>query len=230
MAIRTPLLTNDGSYTIYHSELNEIYHSRHGALTESQHVFIHHGLLHQLHKMDHIALLEVGYGTGLNVLLTIIELQNPLHATKHIEYTGIEKYPLEEQEYVQLHYPSILQHTHTLQWFEMIHHSQSNSRNPITPNFFFTPIHTGIEAHLAQITRLGPQYNLIYFDAFGPNTQSELWTASLFKQLYEVATLGAVLVTYCAKGAVRRAMQEAGWTVERLAGPPGKREMIRATK
>jgi tRNA U34 5-methylaminomethyl-2-thiouridine-forming methyltransferase MnmC len=216
------LTTGDGSLTIHLPEWNEQYHSKHGAIAEAIHVFINTGLVHWISKNDasEVSILEIGFGTGLNAFLTSLE------ATKkniQIQYTGIEAYPISEQEIKQLNYASLLATSEEV--FLKLHQSNWGISSEIIQNFtllkreqFFSEI---------KDTNL---YNIIYFDAFGARVQPELWTEAIFEIMFEVLKPKGVLVTYAAKGSVRRAMQAVGFVVERLPGPPGKREMLRATK
>lgn len=212
--------TADGSYTLYVPELDEHYHSVKGALTESQHIFIEMGLKHSSVAEPHI--LEIGLGTGLNAFLTLItaeEMQRKVH------YTGIEKYPLTEEVTRSLDYPALIGKGHESH-FNAIHQSKWEEENSLTPYFSLYKIEGDFTHHTFQ-----KGYDVIYFDAFAPEKQPEMWEQSLFDALYEVLNEGGILTTYCAKGVVRRMLQTAGFLVERLPGPPGgKREILRATK
>ena len=219
---REILVTGDGSITIHLSEWNEQYHSKHGAIAEAIHVFIKTGLAHWIGKNDgsEVSILEIGFGTGLNAFLTSLE------ATKkdiQIHYTGIEAYPISDYEIEQLNYASLLDASEEA--FLKLHQCNWGIFSEISQNFrlmkreqFFSEI---------KDTNL---YNIIYFDAFGARVQPQLWTEAIFKLMFEALKPKGVLVTYAAKGSVRRAMQAVGFLVERLPGPPGKREMLRATK
>lgn len=212
--------TADGSYTLYVPELDEHYHSVKGALTESQHIFIEMGLKHSPTPEPHI--LEIGLGTGLNAFLTLLaaeEMQRKVH------YTGIERYPLAEETLRQLDYPGIIGKKHEEDYYA-IHQAPWEKETNLSPWFTLHKIEGDFTRHTFQ-----KGYDIIYFDAFAPEKQPEMWEQSLFNILYNVLNEGGILTTYCAKGVVRRMLQTAGFTVERLPGPPGgKREILRATK
>ncbi len=216
------MITADGSVTIAIPELNVTYHSKHGAIQESMHVFIEAGLRPLLHKQETIAIFEMGFGTGLNALLTLVE------ATKHqqkINYHTVEAFPLEKEMVAQLNYCEQLQQPELNPLFNELHASPWNEPIHLSPWFTFQKNHTT----LFNLSTFQP-VNLIYYDAFAPNAQPELWTAEAFTQLFNMLTAEGILVTYCSKGDVRRAMQAAGFLIEKIPGPPGKREMVRATK
>lgn len=212
--------TADGSYTLYVPELDEHYHSVKGALTESQHIFIEMGLKHSPAPEPRI--LEIGLGTGLNAFLTLLaaeEMQRKVH------YTGIERYPLAEETLRQLDYPGIVGKKHEEDYYA-IHQAPWEKEIILSPWFTLHKIEGDFTRHTFQ-----KGYDIIYFDAFAPEKQPEMWEQALFNTLYNVLNEGGILTTYCAKGIVRRMLQTAGFTVERLPGPPGgKREILRATK
>lgn len=217
---REIIKTADGSHTIYLPDWNENYHSKHGAIQEAYHVFIKTGLEH-LNRKDY-RILEIGFGTGLNALITRIE------ALKHklsINYTGVEAYPVPKEEYNLLNYCEELEGEGLEQLFEQLHQVSWEEAHDLGNDFSLTKQEKTFDKIADQAA-----YNLIYFDAFGPRVQPELWTEEIFERMYAALETGGVLVTYCAKGSVRRNMQAVGFTVERLPGPPGKREMLRATK
>ena len=212
--------TADGSYTLYVPELDEHYHSVKGALTESQHIFIDMGLKHSSVTAPHI--LEIGLGTGLNCVLTLLEAKE---SQRHVHYTGIERYPLNEEIIRKLNYPSIIGKECEEDYFA-IHQAPWEEDVCLSP--WFT-LHK-MEGDFTHYT-FEQKYDIIYFDAFAPEKQPEMWEQSLFDNLYNVLNEGGILTTYCAKGVVRRMLQTAGFKVERLPGPPGgKREILRATK
>jgi tRNA U34 5-methylaminomethyl-2-thiouridine-forming methyltransferase MnmC len=219
---REIIITGDGSPTLFVPELDEHYHSIHGAYNESMHVFIQAGLEHQLKTFPELKILEIGLGTASNLLLTIQYLS--AHKNKVI-YDAIEPFPLDAAVIEQLssHYTNLYQSSASL--FEQIHTAVANTPVLLNTQFQFTRLENTLE----QIT-FSATYNLIYFDAFGPRAQPEIWSLANFEKLYQVMDNNGVLVTYCAKGEVRRTMQAAGFSVEKLPGPPGKREMLRATK
>ena len=212
--------TADGSYTLYVPELDEHYHSVKGALTESQHIFIDMGLKHSTATAPHI--LEIGFGTGLNCVLTLLEAKE---SQRHIHYTGIERYPLNEEIIRKLNYPSIIGKECEEDYFA-IHQAPWEENVCLSPWFTLYKLE-GDFTHYS----FEQKYDIIYFDAFAPEKQPEMWEQSLFDNLYQVLNEGGILTTYCAKGVVRRMLQTAGFKVERLPGPPGgKREILRATK
>lgn len=210
--------TIDGSCTLYVPELKEHYHSINGAVQESQHVFIRSGL-NQATK-ETVNLLEVGFGTGLNTLLTFVHRQN-----RTIEYHAMEPFPLEYEIIRQLNYPKYLDSGDLESPFDEIHKSIWNEPVQISSSFVLTKIKASIINY-----KFDRQYDLIYFDAFAPDVQPELWEESVFTRLCKTMNQKGILVTYCAKGEVRRRMQRSGFEVERLPGPPGKREILRALK
>ena len=212
--------TADGSYTLYVPELDEHYHSVKGALTESKHIFIDMGLKHSSITAPHI--LEIGLGTGLNCVLTLLEAKE---SQRHVYYTGIERYPLNEEIIRKLNYPSIIGKECEEDYFA-IHQAPWEEDVCLSPWFTLHKME-GDFTHYS----FEQKYDIIYFDAFAPEKQPEMWEQSLFDNLYQVLNEGGILTTYCAKGVVRRMLQTAGFNVERLPGPPGgKREILRATK
>ena len=216
---RTIITTEDGSPSIYVKDIDECYHSIHGAKQESEHIFIQTALRH--HASKRLTILEIGFGTGLNALLTCMEAQN---AKLDIHYIGIERYPISEEEIHQL-----MPHSASAQEqliFQQLHQTSPQKYTPITPHFQFMKW----ETDFTQLQLEENTVDIIYFDAFSPEKQPEMWTPERFEMLYNACKPGAILTTYCAKGIVRRAMQQAGFNVERLPGPPGKREILRATK
>jgi tRNA U34 5-methylaminomethyl-2-thiouridine-forming methyltransferase MnmC len=219
---RTFLKTGDGSVTIHLPEWDEQYHSKHGAIAEAQHVFIKTGLHYLLESQESLTatILEVGFGTGLNTLLTLLEAKDK---NLKISYTGVEAYPVDTSEVASLNYPELLNETR--EDFLKLHDIPWEVPAEITPNFQVQKTKKFFKDISEKDT-----YNLIYFDAFGARVQPELWTEEIFFKMFQALKLRGVLVTYAAKGSARRAMQAVGFTVERLPGPPGKREMLRATK
>ena len=218
--------TADGSPTLYVPALNEHYHSHHGAAQESRHVFIGAGLRPLLEagmgQQQPLRLLEVGLGTGLNALLTLETAQ--AHAAT-IAYDGYETLPLPLATVVAL--APQWDGTPVLQKaFYQLHAAPWGEAFALAPGFELTKLLAEMQA-----AQLPPAlYDLIYFDAFAPDKQPELWTEDIFKKLYDAAAPGSVLVSYCAQGQFRRNLRAAGWLTEKLPGPPGKREMTRARK
>ncbi len=216
-------LTEDGSPTLYNEHVGEHYHSTHGAVQESRHIFIKDGFDHRLTRCEVpqvLHLFEIGFGTGLNALLTLVEAKR---RGQEVLYVSVEKYPVEAATYRQLHFDvnaaeaySLLQAMHEAPWGEATRIAEG-----------FTLLK--IRGDLLDIV-FPEKLDVIYFDAFSPKAQPQLWSEEVFARLFACAKTHAVLTTYCAKGEVRRRMQRVGFRVERLPGPPGKREILRATK
>ena len=219
----TPKLvkTEDGSDTLFVPALDEHYHSIHGAVQESMHIFIHAGL-HQCDK-SYLNIFEVGFGTGLNAYLTILE---SIKTKQTIRYFTIEKFPLQSEIWSALNYPAIVTDGEP-ELFRMIHEAKWNEEVKINDHFSIFKLSYDL---LDIDFSIFPLFDLIYFDAFSPEKQPALWETSIFIKLENRCAMFAKLVTYCAKGAVRRSLKEAGFTPERIPGPPGKREMLRGTK
>ena len=212
------LTSGDGSQTLFSKQFDEIYHSRNGALTESQHVFVKHGLMHLNKPL--LKVFEVGFGTGLNTLLCAhYAHQNGIK----IEYTGVELYPVDDTIASQLRYHEALDDCpiETI----VLHHAQWNERIPLTHNFSLLKIQQSFVD-----VKIDESYDVIFFDAFAPEKQPELWDLFVFQKCFAMLAEGGVLTTYCAKGYVKRNMQEAGFRIEKVPGPPGKREMLVAFK
>lgn len=216
------ITTHDGSHSLLNPELNETYHSVHGARQESLHVFIKHGLEYVVEKQqkNRVKILEIGFGTGLNALLTAG------YAAQHnlrIEYTTLESFPINESIWQQLNYPQGEAESKT---FYNLHHAAWNEWTEPVPDFMLKKINTTL-----QLVSLGHEYfDLVYFDAFAPNKQPEMWTLPMLQKTIESLVRKGVFVTYCAKGQLKRDLASAGTTIETLQGPPGKREMIRAIR
>jgi tRNA U34 5-methylaminomethyl-2-thiouridine-forming methyltransferase MnmC len=217
---REIIITSDGSTTIYLPDWDEQYHSKHGAIQEAYHVFIKNGL--ETHNKQDLAILEIGFGTGLNCFITLLEAAK---RNLKINYTGIEAYPIEEDELLQLNYVSELDSRNLSHKFEEMHLFGWNTRQKINDDFFLTKR----KQFIKDINDI-EQFDLIYFDAFGARVQPELWTEEIFQKMYNSLKQNGVLVTYSAKGSVRRAMIAVGFKVTKLPGPPGKREMLHAVK
>jgi tRNA U34 5-methylaminomethyl-2-thiouridine-forming methyltransferase MnmC len=216
------ITTSDGSHSLLNTELNETYHSVHGALQESLHVFIKNGFDHIMERFrgSTIEILEVGFGTGLNALLT---LQAASISKSKVRYTTIEAFPLEENIWRNLNYTnSVGDNT----FYFHLHSSPWETDHVIDDHFAIHKIH----AALQQVNLKTDFYDLVYFDAFAPNKQPEMWDLPTLTRVADSMKSGGVFVTYCAKGQVKRDLKLLGLNVETLAGPPGKKEMIRATK
>lgn len=231
MLERKIIPTEDGSLTIFIPEWNESYHSRHGAIQEAYHVFIRNGLDFYSDQKE-ISILEIGFGTGLNSLITLVEsVQNSFK----INYTGIEKYPVSEAEFPILNYPKSLKEFNSnlscsekelSEFYTKLINSAWESKVQINENFNLTKI----QDDFMDFNYPENSFDLVYFDAFGARVQPELWTEALFENIYKSMKMGGIFTTYSAKGSVRRALQEVGFNVEKRPGPPGKREMLVAKK
>jgi tRNA U34 5-methylaminomethyl-2-thiouridine-forming methyltransferase MnmC len=212
--------TSDGSTTIYLPDWEENYHSKHGAIQEAKHVFIKNGF--DQFDVSELSILEIGFGTGLNAFITFLEAKK---ANLKVIYFGVEAYPVSFDEIAQMNYVQELQATEFEVEYQKMHTCEWNLNVNISNDFclikrqqFFNEI-SDVE-----------QFDLIYFDAFGYRVQPDLWSTEIFKIMYNALKPGGILVTYAARGVVKRSMIEVGFTVEKLEGPPGKREMFRASK
>lgn len=217
---REILTTKDGSTTIHITDWNESYHSRHGAIQEAKHVFIKNGL--HLLKQKAISILEIGFGTGLNCFITYLEAKELNLA---IKYVGVEAYPITESEIIAMNYVEELKAFDGGEVFEKLHTCNWEESVQISDNFSLTKK----KLFFQQIDDVNA-YDLIYFDAFGYDVQPELWSTEIFKSMFEALKTNGLLVTYAARGVVKRSMIEVGFKVTKLAGPPGKREMFIAQK
>lgn len=209
--------TADGSHTLFIPEMDEHYHSVNGAVQESRHVFIEAGL-HRQEKKD-ITVFEVGFGTGLNAYLTLLAAENE---DRSVDYFSVELYPLDPALVRALNYGDMICPEKKM-LFTALHSAAWNEPVKITDHFTLHKIQGDNNS-----CTLPEDMDLIYFDAFAPDKQPEMWSQEIFDRLYAHTSEGGILTTYCAKGVVRRMMQKAGYSVERIPGPPGKREMLRA--
>ncbi|EAQ40760.1 tRNA (5-methylaminomethyl-2-thiouridine)(34)-methyltransferase MnmD [Polaribacter sp. MED152] len=220
---REIFITSDGSTSIHLPDWDEQYHSKHGAIQEAKHVFIKTGLHKYLEKnTNQLAILEIGFGTGLNAFITYLETKSK---NISISYVGAEAYPIAKDEVISLNYVSELKAEEFKDDFNLIHNIPWEENHKISDSFSLLK-----RKQFFQDIDDVASFDLIYFDAFGAKNQPELWTEAIFKKMYIALKQGGILTTYSAKGSVRRAMQAVGFIVERLEGPPGKREMLRATK
>lgn len=213
------ITTDDGSHSLYHEGLDETYHSRHGALRESQHVFIQHGLRHWCRESakDSVAIFEVGFGTGLNAWLShqFAESQGV-----RVDYVSIEAYPLQREVWSQLNYAQpddgVFRQLHEVPW-------STSAR--IDEVFNLTKLHGKLEDEQLPLKL----FDVVYYDAFAPSKQPALWTYNMLEKVCRLLAPSGVFVTYCAKGQLKRDLRSLGLVMETLPGPPGKKEMIRAT-
>lgn len=228
---RKIIITADGSSSVAIPAMNVTYHSVHGAMQESGYVFIEAGLkgispleaaswTDSLRAARRLSIFEMGFGTGLNALLTLIESEK---SEKMIYYETIELFPLDKEQFMSLNYCDKLQRNDLRIKFEQFHNCEWEKEIPIASNFIFKKTRSNLLNFETSKT-----FALIYFDAFDPNAQPELWTEEVFKKMFSILDPGGILVTYSSKGSVRRAMQVAGFSIEKIPGPPGKREMVRA--
>jgi tRNA U34 5-methylaminomethyl-2-thiouridine-forming methyltransferase MnmC len=208
------MITEDGSQTIYLPQMDEHYHSVHGAIQESLHIYIEQGLLKTTKK--ELSVLEIGFGTGLNAYLTYCFA---IKDDRTIQYCSLEKYPLNEQEYMQLNYPNNIFPEYSL-IFSQMHQGEWNTIIPISERFKLEKIHTDLLTF--QFNEI-PQFDLVYYDAFGPGKQPEMWTEEILHKVAASVKPGGILVTYCA-------LAEAGFTMERIPGPKGKKEVLSGKK
>lgn len=217
---REILITSDGSTTIHLPDWNEQYHSKHGAIQEAFHVFIKNGF--DTISSDKISILEIGFGTGLNAFITFLEAKK---TNKIIDYVGVEAYPVENSEIQQLNYVSELKVQEFQAIFDKMHAISWEEKHPISNKFSLTK-----RKQFFNEINDENAFDVIYFDAFGVRVQPELWTEEMFRKMYKALKVNRILVTYAAAGSVRRALQTVGFKVEKLQGPPGKREMLRGIK
>lgn len=213
-------MTSDGSTSIHLPEWDESYHSKHGAIQEAQHVFIKNGL--SLFKGQSVSVLEIGFGTGLNAFITFLECKK---VKQSIEYVGVEGFPVAADEVLQMNYVKQLNVEEWESEFKLMH--EAEWEKPVTIDTLFRL--TKRKQLFAEIIDVN-QFDLIYFDAFGYRVQPELWSVEIFTKMYTALKSGGILVTYACRGPIKRAMIEAGFQIEKLDGPPGKREMLRGRK
>ena len=222
---RELITTADGSHSLYVKDLDEHYHSIHGAIQEAVHVFIKTGLQFLVEKGEiEIHILEIGFGTGLNALLTLIEADK---LNIKVNYTSLEAFPLEQELIQQLNYVELIavienQHKDIQKSFTAIHACNWENENKLSNHFTLTKIKNTL-----QDIQFNKSFDLIYFDAFGPRVQPEMWTEELFSKIFAITNQNGCLVTYCAQGQVKRTLKKVGYLVETLPGPPRKREMVR---
>ena len=217
---REIITTSDGSTTIHLPDWDENYHSKHGAIQEARHVFIRNGLC--LFDRKPVTIMEIGFGTGLNAFITFLESQQ---YNQVVDYVGVEAYPVSAEEVTGMNYIKALEAENQALVFEQMHAIPWEDKTALTNNFSLTKRKQFFEAINDESV-----FDLIYFDAFGYRVQPELWSTEIFRKMHTALKPGGILVTYAARGVVKRSMIEVGFTVEKLEGPPGKREMFRASK
>lgn len=218
------LITEDGSHTIYIPELDETYHSTHGAITESNHVFIKNGLhyLGNREKRDNVKLFEVGFGTGLNTLLSAIYSEE--HRI-HLRYESLEAFPLSSLETQQLNYPELIKNPISKGAFKVIHESPWGQWVDVSSTFQLKKVKNTIREYVGQ-----ESFDICFFDAFAPSRQPDMWELPILQKISDLLVSNGIFVTYCAKGQLKRDLKSIGFEVESLPGPPGKFEMVRAIK
>jgi tRNA U34 5-methylaminomethyl-2-thiouridine-forming methyltransferase MnmC len=216
-------VTGDGSHTLYVPELNEHYHSVFGAVAESRHIFLEAGFKHVGRTGGSLNILEIGFGTGLNALLTCIEAKL---SGCYVDYSTIEIYPLKVEVYSRLNFAEIIKSPDVTETFNLIHDLPWDIKIPIRDDFSLLKLNISLENYSPE----KEVFDLVYFDAFGPDVQPEMWGKEVFDKMAFGLKPGGVLVTYSTKGIVKRNIKDAGFTIEKLPGPPGKREILRAIR
>lgn len=218
---RVFMITEDGSQTVYLPEMDEHYHSIHGAIGESLHIYIEQGLLFAGRKA--LSVLEIGFGTGLNAFLAYGYAQRE---NLNIDYCSLEKYPLTEQEYRLLNYPDII-FSEYASTFNHLHEAEWDKTVKISDNFNLNKVQTDLLTF--QFDEI-PKYDVVFYDAFAPSKQPDMWSDDILHKVAASVKKDGVFVTYCAKGSVRRTLMNAGFTMERIPGPKGKKEILRGKK
>lgn len=211
------IISADGSHTIYLPDLDETYHSSYGAIAESEHIYINHGL-HTMQQRE-ISILEVGFGTGLNALLTY---QYAKRNSLNIHYHALEPFPLDQDIVTQLNYCEKLGDREI---FQAMHHGANAETQELSPSFRFSKVIKTIQEFQPTTT-----YDLIYFDAFAPSKQSEIWHLEIFEKLFLCLNVGGLLMSYCASGQFKRDLKKSGFEIEMLEGPPPKKQITQAVK
>ncbi len=216
---REIIITEDGSSSIFIPEMDETYHSTHGSIQEAEHVFLKNGI--QRSEGKELSIFEVGFGTGLNALISLIHSSE----RQKINYHSIEAFPVEEELIQQINYCSILGKEYQV-YFDKMHTTEWGREQEITPSFSLLKIHEKLQDY----TLIHNSYDIIFFDAFGPNAQAEMWSEAILEEMFKGLKQGAFLTTYCAQGQFKRDLKAVGFKVEAVPGPPGKREMTLAWK
>ncbi len=216
------ITTQDGSHSLYSEQFGENYHSKYGAIQESLHVFIQAGLFYKFAMQDHVSVLGIGFGSGLNAFLTYLET---FKREKSVYYEGVEAYPVPLEEAAKLNFPELLQSKDQKYIFDQMHQCEWDKDHQLNERFLFRKSLNRFEN-----INVKEKFDVVFFDAFAPSTQPELWESPVLSLMYDALKPGGVFVTYSAKGSVKRNLKGLGFTLENLPGPPGKREMIRAIK
>lgn len=214
--------TGDGSHSLFREDINETYHSTHGAIAESRHVYIDMGLKKVLEKGLKVNILEVGFGTGLNALLT---LEYHYHHPISIRYHTLEPYPLKEEVYAKINHPEGVVYEGSREDFIQMHVLKDGESHAFREGFSFVKHLQKLEDFISE-----EKFTVIYFDAFAPNKQADMWGKEQFERLYALLEKGGVLTTYCAQGQFKRTLKEVGFEVLEMPGPPGKKQMTVAVK
>lgn len=214
--------TSDGSHSLFSGQYGVSYHSRHGAIQETQHVFINAALRLKALTQQNISILEIGFGTGLNAFMTLLAAEK---RNLKVQYVAIEAYPITYQQASALNYAQLLKKEDYQPIFLKMHEDNWNENLQLSNHFQLTKLKKKFEE-----LDFDNQFDIIYFDAFAPNSQPELWGADILGAMYKALKSEGVMTTYCAKGVVKRTMKAVGFEIEALKGPPGKREMTRAIK
>jgi tRNA U34 5-methylaminomethyl-2-thiouridine-forming methyltransferase MnmC len=220
------VITGDGSHTLYNTQLDETYHSRNGALTESRHIFLDQGLAYYLRKNPRctkVRIFEMGLGTGLNALLA---LQWAIENQVRVEYHAVDTTPLDMDMIQQLNYPEVMKWPQGRTFLDRLHALEWELRHDLHPHFSIKKTDTSIEKYQAETEA----YQVIFYDAFAPSKQINVWDPFLLEKMYADLSAGGIMTTYCARGQFKRDLRSIGFSVETLPGPPGKHEMVRAVK
>ena len=213
------IVTNDGSHSLLHEALDETYHSHHGALQESQYVYITQGLAHWCSRHTEAPrVLEIGFGTGLNAFLSLIYAEN---TSRHVYYESLETFPLGQEHYENLNYVSAVGEPGFSHYFDRLHEAEWGKEVSFGTKFTLKKVNCSVHHYASPIL-----FNIVYFDAFAPRKHPGIWTTEVMERMHGLLTPDGILVTYSAKGQVKRNLMQAGFTVERLKGPPGKKEMV----
>ncbi len=224
MSDKRLIVTNDGSHTLYIPELNETYHSMHGAIRESRHVFIEMGLFYFLERerAKEASILEIGFGTGLNALLCALFAKSN---NVSVRYESLEAFPLLAEEVSNLNYAEQMEVENASLLFRQIHAAPWDERVQGIPQFELYKRKLKLQDYAAKV-----EFDICFFDAFAPSKQPEMWEVPMLEKVKKALKTHGIFVTYCAKGQLKRDLKSIGFEVETLPGPPGKLQMVRAIK